>query len=130
MHPKTNICALLRFQVTLWHSPSVSADQLSGSVVNLDPANTWCQPSWQHVGTLAAGHEQCSWRRRYLIPSWLYSVWREVCLLTSNVLIPSLTLLIRMDFDSLNNWSRVSFQQNLFLALTSFLTGCLIGLME
>ena len=41
-----------------------------------------------------------------------------------------LTLLIRMDFDSLNNWSRVSFQQNLFLALTSFLTGCLIGLME
>lgn len=41
-----------------------------------------------------------------------------------------LSLLIRMDFDSLNNWSRVSFQQNLFLALTSFLTGCLIGLME
>ena len=66
LYPKTNILALLRLQVTVMHSPSVGAYQLSGSVVNLGSANARCHPSGQHVGALAGGHEQCCWRRRYV----------------------------------------------------------------
>ena len=52
--------------MTVMHSPSVGAYQLSGSVVNLGSANARCHPSGQHVGALAGGHEQCCWRRRYV----------------------------------------------------------------
>lgn len=49
LHPKTNICVLLRLQVTARHSPSVSAYQLSGSVINLHPSSiARCHPYWYY----------------------------------------------------------------------------------
>ena len=64
LHPKINMCTLLRLQEIAKHSPSVGAYQLSASVVNRDPANTRCQPSGQHVGALVGGQEQCCCRSR------------------------------------------------------------------
>ena len=77
LHPKINICALLRLQLNAKHSSLVGAYQLSASVVDWEPANTRCHPSGQHVGALVAGKEQYFCNNKYPNPSLLQSVWRH-----------------------------------------------------
>ena len=56
LQSKTNILALFKAQATAKASPSIGAQRLSVSVVNLEPANARCQPPEQHVGAVFAGH--------------------------------------------------------------------------
>ena len=126
----TNILALSSAQETASNSPSVGEYRLSDGVVKWDHANTSFHPSRQHVGAFLVSHSQYFWRRGYPMPSLLQSVCKIVLWLVSNEwYIPSLTSLIRMSLELLNNWSSFLFQVNVELYLTNSWMGCMIGLM-
>ena len=106
---KINIRALLILQLIAKHYPSVGTYRLSGSVVIWEPASNRRHPSGQHIRALVGGQEQCCCNSKYPIPSILLSSWRHMRLFISNVLIPSSTLVITRDLESLNNLFSVGF---------------------
>ena len=129
LHP-INICTLLRLQLIAKHSPMVTAYRLSTSVVNQELVNTKRYPSGQHVKALVGEQAQCCCNSKRSIPTLLESVWRHVRLLISNVFIPFCTLLIKRDFESLNNFSSVAFQQKNFFVFTKSRNNYIIELMK
>ena len=98
--PSTNSLAWFKLHATAIASPSVGAYPVSGSVVNLEPANTNCQPEEQQFGASDIGQLQCFCKSKYPTPSLLQSHWMQVCLLVSNPSMPSLTVSMSLTFDS------------------------------